>query len=193
MSLADIKKKIESDAREEADRIIAKAKEGVESIKRDADEEIKKLRAGYETRFKTEQPEIFKRREIVAQLDVKKIELGVKQQAISDAFDGAVRILASLPADKYLSFMENLLQKAVQTGSETLLVSKTEKKISPDWLAGVNTKHGWKLALGEERRDMAGGFFLEQDNIETDCSLEMLVRWLRDEIEADVVKRLFSA
>ena len=193
MSLADIKKKIESDAREEAERILSKAREDVESIKKRTASEIKSLEDGYSSRFKSEQPEISRRREIVASLDVKKIELGVKQRAISDAFVGAVKILASLPNDKYLAFAGNLMKKAVQTGSESVLVSKSEKRITADWLAKLNSENGWSLKLSDDKRDISGGFYLEQDNIETDCSFEMLVRWVRDEIEADVVKRLFSA
>ncbi|MDI9369557.1 MAG: hypothetical protein GX181_01635 [Synergistaceae bacterium] len=193
MSLADIKKKIESDAREEAERILAKAREDAESIKKSADLEIKSVEDGYASRFKGEQPEIFRRREIVAALDVKKLELGVKQRAITDAFEGAVKILATLPDDKYFAFIGDLMKKAVQSGTEQVLVSKSEKRITADWLAKLNEANGWSLKLGDEKRDISGGFYLEQDDIETDCSFEMLVRWVRDEIEADVVKRLFSA
>ncbi|HRV97996.1 MAG TPA: V-type ATPase subunit subunit G family protein, partial [Aminobacteriaceae bacterium] len=94
MSLADIKKKIENDARDEAGRILEKARENVEAIKKNAADEIKKMENGYSDRFKKEQPEILRRREIVAGLDVKKIELGVRQQAITDAFQSALKTLA---------------------------------------------------------------------------------------------------
>lgn len=193
MSLADIKKKIEADAREEAGKIIEKAGENVGSIKKDAADAIKIMEKGYNDRFKREQPEILRRREIVAGLDVKKIELGVKQQAISDAFQGALKVLTSLPADAYLAFVGKLFKKAVHTGKENVFVSKSEKLITSEWISKLNEQHGWSLSLSEERRAISGGFFLEQDNIETDCSFDMLVRWIRDEIEADVVKRLFSA
>ena len=193
MSLADIKKKIETDARDEAGKIIEKARDNVEAIKKNAADEIKKMENGYSERFKKEQPEILRRREIVAGLDVKKIELGVRQQAISDAFQGALKHLASLPEDAYLSFAGKLFKKAVQTGKETVFISKSEKHISSEWISKLNSQNGWSLSLSEERREISGGFILDQDNIETNCSFDMLVRWIRDEIEADVVKRLFSA
>lgn len=193
MSLADIKKKIETDAREEAGKIIDKAKENVGDVKKNSDEEIKKIESGYADRFKKEQPEILRRREIVAGLDVKKIELGIKQQAIADAFDGALKILAALPSDSYLDFVGKLFKKSVQSGKEIVFVAKSEKHITSEWLSKLNAEHGWSLSLSEERRGISGGFILEEENIETNCSFDMLVRWIRDEIEADVVKRLFSA
>ena len=193
MSLADIKKKIENDARDEAGRILEKARENVETIKKNAADEIKKMENGYSDRFKKEQPEILRRREIVAGLDVKKIELGVRQQAITDAFQAALTTLASMPGEAYISFIGKLFKKAVETGNEKVYISKSEKNISSEWISKLNAQNGWSLSLSEERRDISGGFILEQDNIETNCSFDMLVRWIRDEIEADVVKRLFSA
>lgn len=193
MSLAEIKKKIEADAQEEAGKILEKARSVVESINKEADGEIKKIEDTYGERFRKEQPEILRRREIVAALDVKKIELGQKQKTIADAFSQALSQLSILPGEKYLSLVGNLLLKATETGDETVIASNKEKHISQEWLAGFNEKHGKKLVLGEEKAPISGGFILKKDAIETNCSWEMLIRWIRDDIEAGVVKRLFSA
>lgn len=56
-----------------------------------------------------------------------------------------------------------------------------------------NEKHGKKLTLGDSRIDASGGFILKNGNIETNCTWEMLVRWIKDDLEAEVAKRLFSA
>ena len=63
MSLADIKIKIESDARVEAGKISEKTRGNIEAIKKNASDEIKKMENGYTDRFKKEQPEILRRRE----------------------------------------------------------------------------------------------------------------------------------
>ncbi|TDY56092.1 V/A-type H+-transporting ATPase subunit E [Aminivibrio pyruvatiphilus] len=193
MSLAEIKKKIDADAQEEAGKILEKARSVVESINKEADGEIRKIEETYGDRFRKEQPEILRRREIVAGLDVKKIELGVKQTAISDAFSQALAQLAALPGEKYLALAGHLLLKATETGDEAVIVSGKEKHITQEWLAGFNEKHGKKFVLDEEKRPMSGGFILKKGQIETNCSWDMLTRWVRDDIEADVVKRLFSA
>ncbi|MBP9027900.1 MAG: V-type ATP synthase subunit E [Aminivibrio sp.] len=193
MSLAEIKKKIEADAQEEAGKILEKARSVVKSINRETDGEIKKIEDSYGERFSKEKPEILRRREIVAALDVKKIELGLKQKAISDAFSQALSQLSLLPGEKYLSLAGNLLLKATETGEETVVVSGKEKHITQEWIAGFNEKHGKKFVLGEEKAPISGGFILKKGAIETNCSWDMLIRWIRDDIEADVVKRLFSA
>ncbi|HOO64669.1 MAG TPA: hypothetical protein PK364_12230, partial [Synergistaceae bacterium] len=145
--MAEIKKKIEADAQEEAGKILEKARSVVESIKKEADGEIKKIEDTYGERFRKEQPEILRRREIVAALDVKKIELGQKQKTIADAFSQALSQLSILPGEKYLSLVGNLLLKATETGAETVIASNKEKHISQEWLAGFNEKHGKKLVL----------------------------------------------
>lgn len=193
MSLAEIKKKIEADAQEEAGKILEKARSVVESIKKEADGEIKKIEDTYGERFRKEQPEILRRREIVAALDVKKIELGQKQKTIAGAFSQALSLLSDLPGEEYLSLVESLLLKATESGDETVVISAKEKHITQEWLAGFNEKHGKKLVLDEEKRPISGGFIMKKGKIETNCSWDMLIRWVRDDIEADVVKRLFSA
>ncbi|MBL3538890.1 V-type ATP synthase subunit E [Aminivibrio sp.] len=193
MSLAEIKKKIEADAQEESGKILEEARSMVESINSDADGEIRKIEESYSERFRKEQPEILRRREIVAGLDVKKIELGVKQTAISDSFSQALSLLSDLPGEEYLSLVESLLLKATESGDETVVISAKEKHITQEWLAGFNEKHGKKLVLDEEKRPISGGFIMKKGKIETNCSWDMLIRWVRDDIEADVAKRLFSA
>ena len=192
MSLAEIKTKIEADARAEAQAILEKARAQAGTIHAEAEGDIKKIEKTYNDRFTKEKPEILRRREIVAGLDVKKIELGVKQDAISKAFDGAVEQLKALPKEKAVAFTENLLNKAVETGKETLFVMEGEKIITKEWLDDYNKRKKASLLLGDEPRDISGGFILAEGDIETNCSWDMLVRWIRDDIEADVVQRLFS-
>jgi V/A-type H+-transporting ATPase subunit E len=128
MSLAEIKKKIETEARTEADAILAEARAEADRIKKEAEKEIKSIEGTYGERFSSEQPEILRRRKIVASLDVNRIELGIKQQAISESFKGAVNQLAGLSKDKYLSLAEKLLLKSVESGDEAVLVNPEEEQ-----------------------------------------------------------------
>ncbi|NLB83216.1 MAG: hypothetical protein GX791_03115 [Synergistaceae bacterium] len=192
MSLAEIKTKIEGDARAEAQVILEKAHAQANAIQAEADGDIRKIERTYHDRFTNEKPEILRRREIVAGLDVKKMELGVKQDAISKSFDGAVELLKALPVEKAAAFTESLLDKAVETGKETLFVMEGEKLITKEWVDDYNKRKKTSLLLGDEPRQIAGGFILAEGDIETNCSWDMLVRWVREDIEAGVVQRLFS-
>jgi len=91
MSLADIKNKIQADANAEAEQIIENAKAQADEINKETDSRIQEIKDFYKERFNKEKPEILNRREIVAKLDVEKIELGVKQSLIQNAFDEALK------------------------------------------------------------------------------------------------------
>ncbi len=193
MSLADIKKKIEADAGAEARKILDRAKEQAAQIAAETDREIASIKNSYEERFKGEQPEIMRRREIVANLDVKKLNLGARQQLIEEVYEGALEKLSSVPSDKYVAFIESMLDKAVKDGEEAVItVGKGEKHITPDWIKGYNERHHANVVLSDVKASISGGFILSHDKVSDNASFEMLVRWLRDDLEADVVKRLFS-
>ncbi|WP_286846635.1 MULTISPECIES: V-type ATP synthase subunit E [Aminobacterium] len=192
MSLADIKVKIEADAQKEAEKILEDARLKVKEIETVTEGEASKIESFYANRFSTEKPEVFNRREIVANLDVKKILLGAKQDLITEAFGESLRILASFPEEKYLAFCEKLLKQASESGDEKILVSPKEKYLNGEWLKKYNEKHKTSLTLETVQIPMSGGFILRKGDIDTNCSWDMLTTWIKEEIEADVAKRLFS-
>lgn len=192
MSLADIKNKIQADANAEAEQIIENAKAQADEINKETDSRIQEIKDFYKERFNKEKPEILDRREIVAKLDVGKMKLGVKQSLIQNAFEEALKSLTSLSKEKYLGFVEALLDQAVETGQEEILLGESEKKITKEWVNTYNDKKGKKLVLSKDKLPISGGFVLRNGNISTNCSFEMLLNWIREDLEADVVKRLFS-
>ena len=192
MSLADIKKKIEADASGEAQEILKKAQKQADQIFQKADKEISEMKVSYEDRFEAERPEILRRRNIVANLDVKKIALGAKQELVGEVFAKALDKLNASPSAKYLSFTEKLLSEAIVTGDEEVMVGKGEKKITTSWLKSYNEKNKTNLTISPEKADISGGFVLNRGKVSENASFGMLLRALRDDLEADVVKRLFS-
>lgn len=193
MSLAQITEKIEQDARAEAESIISAARVREKEIKRDAEREIKHIEETAQARFERERPEIFKRREIVAKLDVEKLHLGVKRKLIQDVFDEGLERLKGLKKDEYLRFCEGLLKAAVSSGSEVMEISRGERLIGPEWIAAFNAGNGKKITISPDRQDFAGGFILNDGRVSVNCSWEMLVRAAQEKLEPEVVKRLFPA
>ena len=96
MSLAQITEKIERDARSEAETILARSREQAAAIERETESEVKRLNESTKARFEKERPEIFKRREIVANLDVGKIHLDAERRLISEVFENGLKGLNSL-------------------------------------------------------------------------------------------------
>ncbi|MDR2137913.1 MAG: V-type ATP synthase subunit E [Synergistaceae bacterium] len=192
MSLADIKTKINAEAQAQIKTIETENDARVSAVKLQAENEVKTIQASYRERFAKEEPEIAKRRQIVAGLDADKVDLGIKRRLIDEAFDDALRKLTELSHDQYLSFVYKLMEKAVATGEEVLLVGKNERHIDGGWLDSYNASHSTRLSFSGERLPIAGGFVLRNGKIDINCSWDMLVEALRSEIEPDVVKRLFS-
>lgn len=191
MSLAQITEKIKGDAQKEAAELLAKAKTQAEFITQRADEEKDAIRASFEHRFELERPEIFRRREIVANLDVKKMMLQSSRDLIRDVYGMALDKLGGLDGPEYLALCEALLDKAAVTGDEEVQTGMGEKYLDKAWLDGYNAKKGTKLALSEVRPDIAGGFILTRGKIGINCSWDMLIQLAQEKQESDVVKRLF--
>lgn len=192
MSLADIKAKINADAQNQIQTIESENERQVSALLKEADKEAKAAQASYRERFTREEPDISRRREIVSQLDAHKVDLGAKQRLIGESFDAALRLLTDLPKDKYLSFVQTLMEKASQTGEEAILIGKNERHIDQSWVDSYNGSHNARLALSSARLPISGGFVLRNGNIDINCSWDMLIGDIRPELESEVVKQLFS-
>ncbi|MDR1376098.1 MAG: hypothetical protein LBJ22_01190, partial [Synergistaceae bacterium] len=160
MSLADIKAKINAEAQAQIKAVETENDARVSAVSKQADSDVKSIQASYKDRFAKEEPEILKRRQIVAGLDANKVDLGVKQRLIGEAFEGALRKLTELPHDKYLSFIHTLMEKAVVSGEEILFVGKNERNIDGAWLDSYNASHSTRISFSSDRLPISGGFVL---------------------------------
>ena len=192
MALADIKNKIKADSQAQIKAIEAENDEKVREISRKVNAEIKEVQDSYAVRLGKEEPEVLRRREIVAELDAKRIDLGVRQRLVGEAFDAALKQLVELAPDKYVKFADKLMAQAVSTGKEVVFVGKNEKHLDQRWIDGYNASHGTSLTISNDKMPIAGGFVLRNDKIDTNCSWEMLLADSRADIETEVVKRLFA-
>ncbi len=193
MSLAQITEKIRNDAQLEADEILSKAKAQADLISTRAMEENDSIKSAAASRFDAERPEIFRRREIVANLDVKKMMLESRRTLIRDVYAAAIEKMENLDKDTYEALAESLLNASVDTKEEEFLVAEGEKYLSKSWLDSYNAKHGTKLVLSSEKPEIAGGFILKRGRIAINCSWDMLIQMSQEKQESDVVKRLFPS
>ena len=192
MALADIKAKIKADSQAQIKAIEAENDEKVREISRKVNAEIKTVQDSYAARLAKEEPEVLRRREIVAELDAKRIDLGIRQRLVGEAFDSSLKQMVEMPPDKYVKFADKLMAQAVVTGHEVVFVGKNEKHLDQRWLDGYNASHNTSLTLSSEKLPIAGGFILRNDRIDTNCSWDMLLADARADIETEVVKRLFA-
>jgi V/A-type H+-transporting ATPase subunit E len=191
MSLAQITEKIEREARDEAEKILSGAREQESGVKCDIDAEVRRLGESARERFEKERPEIFRRREIVAKLDVGKIRLDAQRRLISEVYAEGLERLGRLDKKAYRAFCEKLLKKAAESGDETIEFSSGEKYLDAAWLDAFNDKNGTKIKLSDKRGDFSGGFMLNKGRIAVNCAWEMLIQAASERLESEVVRRLF--
>lgn len=192
MALADIKAKIKADSQAQIKAIEAENDEKVREISRKVNAEIKTVQDSYAARLAKEEPEVLRRREIVAELDAKRVDLGTRQRLVTEAFEASLKQMVEMAPDKYVKFADKLMAQAVVTGKEVVFVGKNEKHLDQRWLDGYNASHNTSLTLSQEKLPISGGFILRNDRIDTNCSWEMLIADARADIETEVVKRLFA-
>ncbi|MBR0070155.1 MAG: V-type ATP synthase subunit E [Synergistaceae bacterium] len=192
MALADIKAKIKADSQAQIKAIEAENDEKVREISRKVNAEIKSVQDSYAARLAKEEPEVLRRREIVAELDAKRVDLGTRQRLVGEAFAASLKQMVEMVPDKYVKFADKLMAQAVKTGHEVVFVGKNEKHLDQRWLDGYNASHHTSLTLSPEKLNISGGFILRDDRIDTNCSWDMLLADARADIETEVVKRLFA-
>jgi len=133
----------------------------------------------------------------VAELEAKKIVLGEKQDLIARTFDRAVEMLRDLPEDKYIAFLAKLAAEASSDGTEQIVLCARDQRLglairdkANDLLKAAGKSGG--LTLSGDARDILGGLVLTKGNIETNCSLDVLVSAYKNELAGEVAKTLFD-
>ncbi|HPA58748.1 MAG TPA: V-type ATP synthase subunit E [Synergistales bacterium] len=192
MSLADIKAKIEADAKAEAEEIIGKFKEQADEILAAARLESEKIQKRLEEKIRSEETEVRRRKKIVADLEVRKLDLGARRELIEMTFNKVLHVLSQTSDSRYLAFMEGLMAEGAANGDEEVLLAKNEKRVTKKWIEEFNEKYKKGLSLSDEMVPGSGGFALRRNDISVNCTLEVLLRWVREDMEAEVVSRLFS-
>ncbi len=184
--------------------ILAEAKAQTESIIKEAEEKAKEMeknavkKAEEDTknrlvRAEEEAKEAQRRMLSMAELDLKKQSLGVKQSLLDRAFDGALDRLKDLPEEKYIEMMVSVLKNAGLKGGEELIVPPEDReRFRKGLLEKLNGKLGFELKLSEEVRSMQGGFIVKVNGVEINNSFETLLRMEREKIETEIAEILFQ-
>lgn len=185
---------IRSDAKEQADAILAQAEQQCASIRAEYDAKAKEL---YREKIRTGTKDCQDRvdsMERIARMESKKGELAVKQQMVAAAFNKAFEMLTSMPQDEYTAFLAGLAAKAAVTGDEELVLNARDKAaVGQAVVKAANEKlANGALTLSEAAGDFAGGLILRRGSVEVNCTVELLVELARGEMSSDIAKMLFA-
>ena len=130
-----------------------------------------------------------------AELDARKELLSFKQSLVSDVFTKAAAKLVSLPEAEYAAFLTAQVTKAAATGDEVLIFNaKDAAAVGKKVADAANKALGEKgrLTVSRETREIPGGVIVKQGDIETNCSVDMLVQLRRNDLASQVAEILFA-
>ena len=134
----------------------------------------------------------------IAEMEAKKSVLSVKQEMISAAFDAAREEIVNMPRDKYTQFLARMAAEAAVSGMEEIVLNARDKaevgkavcKAANELLSAKGTPG--KLTVSEETADISGGVIVRFGGIETNCSIDALIRQSRSGLSTEVAAALFE-
>lgn len=185
---------IRSDAKEQADAILAQAEQQCASIRADYEKQAKelyreKIRAG--TADCQDRVDSMDR---IARMEAKKGILALKQQMVSESFDKACDMIINLPKEQYAAFLAKLAAKASATGDEEIILNARDRAaVGEDVVKAANALvSGGRLSLSAETGSFAGGLILRRGSVEVNCTVELLVELCRSDMSSEIAKVLFD-
>ena len=134
----------------------------------------------------------------IAGMEAKKSVLSVKQEMISAAFDAAREEIVNMPRDKYTQFLARMAAEAAASGMEEIVLNARDKaevgksvcKAANELLSAKGTPG--KLTVSEDTADISGGVIVRFGGIETNCSIDALIRQRRSGLSTEVAAALFE-
>jgi len=198
MTIKDISEKIISDAKIQADKIIAKAEDNENNITNKGRKEADNIKKTI--LYKINQEASLKKRKILteANLGVKKTILLEKQKIMEDVFGNALESILKLGNKDYQNFIKKLILDNIEKGDETIFIGSPDKnRISKDFIEGINKELKAKgkkgqLKLSDSYLPIKGGIIIGSGAIRKNVSLELLLKNVREESETQISKILFN-
>ena len=193
-----IVRRILDDADAKAEEIKTEAAEKAEAIEVEAGQKAARRREHVLKQAQKEAEEQKRRIIGVAQLEARKELLAAKQELISEAFRKALDQLVEMDDSSYFSTIRDLLLNFVESGTEKVVFSAGDlERLPENFLEDINTElagQGEKgeLALSNRPGDIRGGFILQAEGVELNCTFESLLTMKRDELEPEVAAMLFK-
>lgn len=213
--------KIISEAKKDADGIIAEASKRCSEIMFEAGKDADKIRAELEEKAQKSAENIIARAKSSAAMQKRGALLAAKSRAVDKAFDTAYSEIMHLPEEKYCELLSKLTAEAFLSeldaertnislyGEENvetperyeIVFSKNDReKYGKIVLEGVgrivigkeSRDTVAKLVISKKTADIDGGIILVCGDIEINCSLSSVFSQVRERLEPEISALLFD-
>lgn len=136
--------------------------------------------------------EVVRRRLTVADLEVKKLLLSAKKQAVDEAFEESLKKLFALPKEEYVALVESMIASAADDGDVVVISENDKNVLTKAVFDKISAKIGKKLTLSDTFGNFRGGVMLLGKGVDKNLTFESELSLLRDEVEPEVAKIMFS-
>jgi len=192
MSIDNITAKILSDATEYANSLTSEAKSEATGILAKAKQEAEALTKQVASQAAKDAETVKQRRLSVAALEVRKMQLSVKQDAVSKAIEAAIDKLSNMQKDEYINFLVKKIAEVGIAEGQLMLNAKDKAAVGEKVVAAVNASiRGGKISLSEETINAKGGFVLKTGLKEINSTVETMINSVKEAATSEVVAALF--
>ena len=191
------------------DRIAAEAKAEADSVMDAAEEKCREIKAEGDRKAQEEYWRLVKegaaeceiqvqRLGGAAAMEAKKSILAMKQEAVNKILDESKKRICSMQEREYTAFLAKLASEASLTGTEEIILNKTDRSaVGKELVRSANDllkKRGIQgsLTLSSLTGDFMGGFMLKLGDIEVNCTVETLVEMSREKLASQIAEILFA-
>ena len=191
MALADIVRRIDSDAETEAAAIVTAAQDDADRFVESADREAVKARELSLERARTAAKEEASLRVAGARLRGRDRLLSEKRVLVDRVFTRAHAALVSLPDDEYAMLLAQDIASATRGGEDVMLGTEDADRLQAH-LPGALESFGCDARVMEEPATLSRGALLVGDRMRVEVSIDSLIAARREEYETLVADYLFG-
>jgi V/A-type H+-transporting ATPase subunit E len=196
METQQVINKILSEAREQVDKIKAKAQQELAEEQTQFDKQLSEYKKRTDELAQKTAEDKKSQMLAAARMSIAKKYLAEKRKLLNEVFDKAGQKLASMPDEQYRQLMKKLIKAAVETGDEEVIIDNNEKRLDHEFIKQVNRElgpgfHG-NLRLSQEKQPIGGGFILQRGKIRNNVSLPVLLDETKKQLEIELAKELFE-
>jgi V/A-type H+-transporting ATPase subunit E len=197
--LASIANEILEDVKKESEKIIRDAETKAAEILREAKTEAESIRLSLLTEAKEKSELEQKKMQSLTQIEIRNMQLQVKENYINDVFDKVLaRLKQFVESDSYPSCLLTLIEEAVKKiDSEQVVVyvnSKDQKLLKNGVLDELSKKMEKNLTLANEPVDCLGGCVVKTPDgkLSHDNTFEKRLQALKPNLRIKIAKMLFQ-
>lgn len=194
--LSKLLHKLEADATQKQEQILAKGRAAAEQITADYEAQANAIEQEILADADIKIDGLSRRTQSQRDIALRNSNLTARRTLLERAFTEAVGAVCAYDLEKLLDTFTQLACEGQSEDAVIILNQTDAKRLGARLIKRINAKQQAKnltVTLSDEYHQMQGGFILRQGDIDLNCTVEVLVQNAIPDLEAEVASVLFSA